>query len=125
VPKRLIRRMPLRVVAGGASSVVSSNLGAVNPAASVLAYQPGRHDSNDALQQAISNARTDISSADERAVRISPRWPTPHGATRMRRIPLTSRVSAMRKTAENVAFAGYRVQARHSCKRRRTLDCSK
>ena len=106
VPKRLARRMLLGVAAGGATSVVSSNLGAVNPAAnradgtdadyfamqahfpgvtramvhraggrlallsgtvhgrvfvSVLAYQPGRRNSNDELRHDLSSTLIDFS----------------------------------------------------------------
>jgi hypothetical protein len=105
VPKQLARRMLLGVAAGGATNVVSSNLGAVNPAAnradgtdadyfamqahfpgvtramvhraggrlallsgrahgrvfvSVLAYQPGRRNSNDELRHDLSSTLTDF-----------------------------------------------------------------
>jgi diacylglycerol O-acyltransferase len=105
LPKRLVRKM-VSVAAGSPTSVVSSNLGEVDPAAnrpdgtdaeyftmrslypgvtsatmhraggllaflsgringrvfiSVLAYQPGRANSNDALQQVLSNTLADFS----------------------------------------------------------------
>jgi diacylglycerol O-acyltransferase / wax synthase len=105
VPKQLATRMLLGVAAGGATNVVSSNLGAVSPAAnradgthadyfamqahfpgvttamvhsaggrlallsgrahgrvfvSILAYQPGRRNTNDELRHDVSSTLTDF-----------------------------------------------------------------
>jgi hypothetical protein len=119
-PRWLVRRM-VSVSAGSATSVVSSNLGVVNPAAyrpdgtdadyfamkslgpgvtkaimhrlggllvllsgraqgrvfvSVLAYQPGRPNSNDDLRQDLSNTLNDFS------LTATTGWPCPEPVTR-------------------------------------------
>gem|GEM_PF-6328358 len=120
VPKRLFKRM-LGVATGSATTVVSSNLGAINPDAnrpdgtdadhfaikslypgvtkatmhrtngalvlvsgrthgrvfvSVLAYELGRPNSDDELQQSISGALTDFSlTAATGGRRLSQPWP--------------------------------------------------